>query len=134
MISWHAIARDETHKTQPKQSAPKSNIEPEVEHQDDWEDITLARNLPEKPDTETQKISLKSNIEPEIYSQHDWWDFAGGWKSTLNNLRLIIQPYVFFNFLSPWLRLFKNSPLEAGFFSLQNIMNEFCGYISFNSG
>jgi len=61
MVSWHVLARNQAHKTQPEQSAPEFYI------------------------------------EPEIYRQHDWWDFAGGWKSTLNNLRLIIQPYVFFN-------------------------------------
>ena len=134
MISWNAIARDETHKTQPKQSAPKSNIGLEAHAQDDSSYFTLARDKQEKTDTETQKISPKFNIEPEIYRQHDWWDFAGGWKSTLNNLRLIIQPYVFFNILSPWLRLLKIPHLKAGFLSLQNIMNEFCGYISFDSG
>jgi len=134
MVSWQAIARDTTHKTQSQHSNPKSNTEPEVYHQDDCWDFTVTRDFPEITNTETPKISLKSNIEPEIYSQHDWWDFSLGWKSTLNNLRLIIQPYVFFNFLSPWLRLFTIPPLKSGFLSLQTIMNEFRGYVSFDSG
>lgn len=133
MISWQAIARDRIHTTQSKLQDSKSNIQSEVERQDDGIDFTLEPDFPEKTDTEIPKISQKSHLEPEIYSQHDWWDFSQGWKSTLKNLRLIIQPYVFFNFLSPWLRLFTIPHLEAGFFSLQNIMNEFCGYISFDS-
>jgi len=74
MVSWHALARDETHKNQPKQSAPKSNIGPEAYAQDDSSYFTMARDKQEKTDTETQKISPKFNIEPEIYRHHDWWD------------------------------------------------------------
>lgn len=72
--------------------------------------------------------------EPLKYSQHEWWDFNGGWKSTLNNLRLIIQPYVFFNFIKPWLLIFDLTKLKAGFLELLNIMNQFCGYTTFDSG
>lgn len=37
-------------------------------------------------------------------------DKGQGWKNLLNNLRLVIQPFVFFNLLKPWLRLF---PMRA---------------------
>ncbi len=33
------------------------------------------------------------------FSAHDWWDSGQGWKNILNNLRLVIQPWVFFNLI-----------------------------------
>lgn len=72
--------------------------------------------------------------EPEVYSQHSWWDFSGGWKSTLNNLRLIIQPYVFFNLIKPWLRIFQLPSLHKGFLQLLEIINQFPGYMAVDSG
>ena len=63
---------------------------------------------------QTQGVSQ----EPLKYSEHEWWDFSGGGKSTLNNLRLIIQPYVFDNFLKPWLLIFDIPSLKAGFLEL----------------
>jgi hypothetical protein len=72
--------------------------------------------------------------EPLKYSQHEWWNFCGGWKSTLNNLRLIIQPYVFYNFLKPWLLIFDIPSLKTGFLELLNMMNKFRGYTTLDSG
>lgn len=31
------------------------------------------------------------------FAQHPWWEYQGGWKNLLNNLRLIIQPLICFN-------------------------------------
>jgi SRSO17 transposase len=72
--------------------------------------------------------------EPLKYSQHEGWNFCGGWKSTLNNLRLIIQPYVFYNFLKPWLLIFDIPSLKTGFLELLNMMNKFRGYTTLDSG
>lgn len=94
----------------------------------------IERDLADPTETETKNTSPQSPKEPEVYSRHDWWDFTGGWKSTLNNLRLIIQPYVFFNFLKPWLTILNLPSLEDGFLSLLNMMNQFGGYILFDSG
>ncbi|GAX46073.1 putative transposase [Tolypothrix sp. NIES-4075] len=44
-----------------------------------------------------------NSTEPTDFSKHQWWDLKLGWKSTLNNLRLIIQPYIFWNLIKPWL-------------------------------
>ena len=35
------------------------------------------------------------------FKEHDWWDFGKGWKNLLNNLRLVIQPFIFFNLIKP---------------------------------
>jgi SRSO17 transposase len=94
----------------------------------------IERNLANKAQTENENVPPLSQKEPEVYSRHEWWSFTLGWKSTLNNLHLIIQPYVFFNLLKPWLDIFNIPLLKSGFLSLQNIMNQFQGYMTFNSG
>ncbi|BAY41624.1 transposase (plasmid) [Nostoc sp. NIES-2111] len=94
----------------------------------------IERELANKAKTEQESISSLSQKEPEVYSRHEWWNFTLGWKSTLSNLYLIIQPYVFFNLLKPWLDVFHIPLLKNGFISLQNFMNQFQGYITFNSG
>lgn len=60
---------------------------------------------------------------PERFSEHRWWDSGQGWKNILNNLRLILQPYVFHCLLLPWLLLFDIPGLRAGFLQLIGIMN-----------
>lgn len=37
------------------------------------------------------------------FTQHPWWDNQKGWKNLLNNVRLIIQPLICFNWLNRWL-------------------------------
>lgn len=59
------------------------------------------------------------------FVQHPWWDNQNGWKYFLNNLRLIIQPLICFNWLKRWLEVFPIAPLEAGFKQLMHKMNQF---------
>ena len=59
------------------------------------------------------------------FSQHPWWEIGHTWKSSLNNLRLIIQPLIFFNLLQPWLSVFPNQYIQLGLSELINIMNRF---------
>lgn len=63
------------------------------------------------------------------FSTHDWWDSGQGWKNLLNNLRLIIQPWVFFNLIKPWLKVFPISHLSLGFSRLIALMNRFRGAV-----
>ena len=57
------------------------------------------------------------------FSSHPGWDKGKGWKNILNNLRLILQPFVLFNFIKPWLRVFTVPKLSEGFFKLQMLVN-----------
>lgn len=59
------------------------------------------------------------------FPTHVWWDTGIGWKNLLNNLRLIIQPFVFFNLLKPWLKVFPIPQLSFGFLQLIALMNFF---------
>lgn len=59
------------------------------------------------------------------FAQHPWWDNQSGWKNLLNNLRLMIQPFICFNWLKPWLKVFTIPSLKIGFETLTSRMNQF---------
>jgi len=56
---------------------------------------------------------------------HPHWDGGPGWKRTLNNLRLLLQPYVCACLLLPWLRVLPLPHLPAGLADLCAHMNTF---------
>ena len=72
--------------------------------------------------TEFNSQLMRDSLE---FSQHPWWEEGTNWKSALNNLRLIIQPYIFWCLIEPWLRVFPIPGLKRGFFRLIVIMNDF---------
>ena len=59
---------------------------------------------------------------------HQQWNHQGGWKNTLNNLRLIIQPIMLLWWISPWLDVFPNRYLLLGFHQLIDAVNQFHSY------
>lgn len=59
----------------------------------------------------------------EAFSSHQYWNQGKGWKSRLNNLRLVLQPYVYFNLLRPWLAVFSIPSLSNGFSKLLKLMD-----------
>jgi SRSO17 transposase len=78
---------------------------------------------PAKQETpSSEQVSLSST---DRFPEHCWWDHASGWKNILNNLRLILQPYVCYSLLAPWLLLFDIPSLRAGLTQLIAIMNCF---------
>jgi hypothetical protein len=58
-------------------------------------------------------------------SQHPEWEPGTNWKSSLNNLRLIIQPLTFWYLIEPWLRVFRIPGLKREVFKLIEVMNNF---------
>ena len=56
------------------------------------------------------------------FASHPWWDNGKGWKNILNNLRLILQPFILFNLIYPWLTVFPIPQLSLGFSKLQSIV------------
>lgn len=70
-----------------------------------------------------------SNTGQGPFQRHKWWDAGRGWKSRLNNLRLIIQPYVYYCLLAPWLQVFAIPCVHEGLLNLSARMNEFQGFI-----
>jgi SRSO17 transposase len=76
--------------------------------------------------------SPKENITKSAlkkFSTHDWWDEEQGWKNLLNNLRLVLQPFGFFNRIKPWLKVFPIPALSVGFERLIGLMNLFSGAV-----
>ncbi|QLE40002.1 IS701 family transposase [Nostoc sp. C052] len=59
------------------------------------------------------------------FSQHRQWEPGITWKSSLNNLRLIIQPYIFYHLLLPWLDVFNIPGMKRCFLKLIELMNDF---------
>jgi len=61
----------------------------------------------------------------EPLPQHPWWSTERHWKATLNNLRLIIQPFVSRALLLPWLVVFPMPDLAHGLHRLVACINGF---------
>lgn len=61
----------------------------------------------------------------EKFQQHGGWDEKKGWKNLLNNLRLILQPFLSFNLIKRWLEVFPIPQLSLGFPRLIALMNQF---------
>jgi SRSO17 transposase len=78
----------------------------------------------------TPKLRVKNFISD--FNLHQQWSHREGWKTTLNNLRLIIQPTILFWMIIPWLDVFPNRSLLIGFHQLISIMNQF--YFSLPDG
>jgi SRSO17 transposase len=79
----------------------------------------LGLNKSRQIQTEVQKNTSVN------FSNHKLWNHEGGWKNTLNNLRLILQPLLLFWLIYPWLDIFPNSNLLLGFNHLISTMNQF---------
>jgi hypothetical protein len=80
-------------------------------------DDELAQDSPKKLTPSSRSIVQ--------FQQHRWWENARNSKSTLNNLRLIIQPDIFSCLISPWLEVFNIPGLRRGLCRLIYYMNDF---------
>jgi len=65
------------------------------------------------------------SLAHQLFVRHPWWNNQSGWKPLLNNLRLIIQPLICFNWLKRWLEVFPITSLQLGFKRLIAKMNQF---------
>jgi len=70
---------------------------------------------------------LHNSMVVSAFPQHLAWDSGNGWKNWLNNLRLILLPWVSSNLLNPWLKVFPIPQLEQGLQTLIRCMNQFRG-------
>lgn len=90
--------------------------------------VSLHTNALHQPRSQptTHSNAQQSEIALKL-AQHPDWNQARGWKQTLNNLRLVLQPCVILNLLQPWLNLFPIPRLSAGLECLIALMNCFPG-------
>jgi len=77
-------------------------------------------------------LQESKQIETEVqkshgvdFSNHQQWNHESGWKNVLNNLRLIVQPFLLFWLVYAWVDIFPNSNLLLGFNHLIAAMNQF---------
>lgn len=68
------------------------------------------------------KVKENSSVD---FSNHKQWNQNGGWKNTLNNFRLILQPLLLFWMIYPWLDIFPDSNLLPRFNHLISAINQF---------
>ena len=69
--------------------------------------------------------STSTSTSKTLFEFHQRWEAGTNWKSALNNLRLLIQPFIFWCLLEPWLQVFPIPGLKRGFFKLMAYMNDF---------
>ncbi len=84
-------------------------------------------DLNQSPVLSNSKLRAENSISD--FTLHQQWSNKPGWKTTLNNLRLIIQPTILFWMIFPWLEIFPNRSLLLGFHRLIAVMNQFYFYL-----
>jgi hypothetical protein len=98
-----------------------------------WEMVMSAFLMVSLQSENLNRLKLKtwdlSNKKREEIQEHPWWSEGLGWKNILNNLRLFLQPWSYFNLLKPWLVvIFKHSVIRSFthlFAMLQQTVNSF---------
>jgi SRSO17 transposase len=70
----------------------------------------------------TSKVERNKFVD---FSLHQQWDCGKGWKNTLNNLRLILQPIFVLSLIFPWLDVLPDSHLLLRFNHLISLINQY---------
>jgi len=73
----------------------------------------------------SDQLNKAPKIKLEIFAEHRGWDNQQGWKNLLNNLRLIMQPFICLNLLKAWLKVFPVPQLLDALSRLIALMNRF---------
>jgi SRSO17 transposase len=85
-----------------------------------WWEIICSAYLMVSLHSESLRLSLPA--PQSTFASHPGWDNGKGWKNILNNLRLVVQPFILFNLIYPWLTVFPIPQLSLGFSKLQAIV------------
>jgi hypothetical protein len=65
-----------------------------------------------------------------LFAEHPHWDDNKGWKNLLNNLRLIIQPFIGFNLQRALVRSISNSAVRSRLYSINFFYESILGRYS----
>jgi hypothetical protein len=71
------------------------------------------------------ELSVPASKNASTYSRHPYWEAGTTWKSALNNLRLVIQPFIFYCLIQLWLHVFNIPGMKRCFLKLIDLMNDF---------
>ncbi len=96
-----------------------------------WWEIVMSAYL--MVSSHSYRLNKSLSSIPEQFQRHEFWDFKVGWKNHLNNLYLILQPFLCFSLIKRWLKVFPIPQLSLGFPRLISIMNLFdiCDFTSY---
>jgi SRSO17 transposase len=84
---------------------------------------TYVEFLSQSNPTSTSEVSSAIDSNLSGHNQHPDWESGTTWKSALNNLRLIIQPYICYCLIQPWLTVIKIPGMKRCFSKLMKFMN-----------
>jgi SRSO17 transposase len=95
-----------------------------------WEIVFSAYLMVSLYGEQFEKIEVSSCHSTAVniinkFRKHYRWHDHNDWKTLLNNLRLIIQPFICFNLILAWLNVFPIPQLSLGFPRLIALMNLF---------
>lgn len=98
-----------------------------------WWEIVFSTYLLVSIHAEEFKQQQQKNSNPTTqgiastlpFAHHPHWELGTTWKSALNNLRLLLQPYWCWGWLERWLQVFPIPGLERGLHQLMNWMDTF---------
>jgi SRSO17 transposase len=99
----------------------------EYEHIQKWWEIVCSTYL--LVSLYSGQLNTNQMTQQRVFSEHPSWDKKKGWKNLLNNLRLVIQPFVYFNLIKPWFAVFPMPRIESIFSKLISLMNRFTNRI-----
>jgi SRSO17 transposase len=83
--------------------------------------VSLQSEVYNKP---KEKPETSRELAKKEMQKHPWWDKGKGWKNILNNIRLFMQPWYYFNLLKPWLVVIYNPNLLKIFSRLFSKLNK----------
>lgn len=90
-----------------------------------WWEVVLSAYLLVSLHAEHFKQSGTNPIVTRPFHQHPRWEAGTTWESALNNLRLVLQPYLCWAALELWLEVFAVPGLKRGLFKLMDFMDQF---------
>jgi hypothetical protein len=91
-------------------------------------DVAALGHLAPAPDASSGASPASPRDAPAPLEAPPAWDTGSGWKHHLNNLRLLLQPYVCSCLLLPWLALVPLPHVQAiqtGLAALGSLVNTF---------
>jgi SRSO17 transposase len=89
--------------------------------------LMISLNSSSNIKVESVKSSVVKDELNNCLSEHPHWSSNNGWKSTLNNIQLLLIPLLSFSLIKPWLTIFENPLLEKCFSTLIMLV-DLCGY------
>jgi SRSO17 transposase len=98
-----------------------------------WWELVMSAYLLVSLHADTFKAQAQSSTDspaeeprqPTPFEAHRHWERGETWKSALNNLRLLLQPYCCWGRIEPWLDVFPIPGLKRGFSRLMNWIDTF---------